>query len=147
MGLKFNPKEMKLRVPELSYVGHEFSSEGLKSGLEKFRAVHEMTPLLSVTWASSLSTRLRPYKNLSKKMQHLLGEKNPIITTDPVLAYFVNAKETVLSVDTSSKGLNSVILQEGKLLAIGSKTLTVCVRIYANMKLAVVWKAQKLKRY
>ena len=33
VGLKFNPKEMKLRVPELSYVGHEFSSEGLKPGL------------------------------------------------------------------------------------------------------------------
>ena len=87
MGLKFNPKEMKLRVPELSYVGHEFSSEGLKSGLEKFRAVHEMTPLLSVTWASSLSTRLtykNPYKNLSRKMQHLLGKKKPSLSR-PIL--------------------------------------------------------------
>jgi len=28
VGLKFNPKRVKLRVPEVSYVGHLFSSEG-----------------------------------------------------------------------------------------------------------------------
>ena len=30
VGLKFNPHKVKLRVPEVNYVGHIFSSEGLK---------------------------------------------------------------------------------------------------------------------
>ena len=35
VGLKFNPKKVKLRVPELSYVGHVFSAEGLKPDPDK----------------------------------------------------------------------------------------------------------------
>ena len=31
VGLKFNPKKVKLRVPEVSYVGHLFSSEMFKT--------------------------------------------------------------------------------------------------------------------
>ena len=80
-------------------------------------------------------------------MQHLLGKKTLHYYDRSRTSLFWHAKETVLSVYTSSKGLNSVILREGKLLAMGSKTLTACVRIYVNMKLLVVWVAQKLKRY
>ena len=35
VGLKFNPKKVKLRVPELSYVGHLFSAEGFKPDPDK----------------------------------------------------------------------------------------------------------------
>ena len=31
VGLKFNPKKVKLRVPEVGYVGHVFSAEGFKT--------------------------------------------------------------------------------------------------------------------
>ena len=44
MGLKCNPKKLKLRVPEVSYVGHPFSAEGLKPDPEKIRAIKEMSP-------------------------------------------------------------------------------------------------------
>ena len=44
LGLKFNPKKVKLRLPEVSYVGHLFSSEGLKPDPEKIRAINEMPP-------------------------------------------------------------------------------------------------------
>ena len=36
--LKFNPQKVKLRVPEVSHVGHILSSEGLKPDPEKIRA-------------------------------------------------------------------------------------------------------------
>lgn len=42
VGLKLNPKKVKLRVPEVSYVGHVFSPEGLKPDPEKIRAIDEM---------------------------------------------------------------------------------------------------------
>ena len=35
VGLKFNQKKVKLRVPEVIYVGHEFSVEGLKPDPDK----------------------------------------------------------------------------------------------------------------
>ena len=44
VGLKFNPKKVKVRVPEVSYVGHLFSAEGLKPDPEKIRAINEMLP-------------------------------------------------------------------------------------------------------
>ena len=44
VGLKFNPKKVKLRVPEVSYVGHLFSAEGLKPDPENIRAINEMPP-------------------------------------------------------------------------------------------------------
>ena len=44
VGLKFNLNKVKLRVPEVSYVGHILSSEGLKPDPEKVRAIDEMPP-------------------------------------------------------------------------------------------------------
>ena len=44
IGLKFNPKKVKLRVPEVSYVGHFFSSEGLHPDPKKIRAINDMPP-------------------------------------------------------------------------------------------------------
>ena len=44
VGLKFNPKKVKLRVPKVSYVGHVFSADGLKPDPDKIRAISEMPP-------------------------------------------------------------------------------------------------------
>ena len=44
VGLKFNPKKVRLRVPKVSYVGHLYSTEGLKTDPEKIRAINEMPP-------------------------------------------------------------------------------------------------------
>ncbi len=56
----------------------------------------------------------------------------------------------MLNVDASSKGIGAVILQEGKSVALGSKTLTTCERRYADIEkelLALVWGAQKFHTY
>ena len=56
----------------------------------------------------------------------------------------------MLNVDASIKGLGAVIMQDGKPVAFGSKTLTTCERRYANIErelLAIVWGAQKFHRH
>ena len=42
LGLKFNPHKAKRRVPEVSYVGHLFTADGLIPDPEKVKAINEM---------------------------------------------------------------------------------------------------------
>ena len=171
--LKFNPKKVKLRVPEISYVGHLLSSEGLKPDPEKTRAINEMP---APTDKEGVLRLLGTINYLDKFIEHKADLQGPIsqltqkdaafvwdkpqqeafdrlksvITSAPVLAYFDNSKETVLNVDASSTGLGAVIMQEGRPVAYGSKTLTSCERRYANIErelLAIVWGAQKFHTY
>ena len=48
----------------------------------------------------------------------------------------------MLDVDSRCKALGAVILQDGKPVAFGSKTITTCEKRYANIErelLAIVW--------
>ena len=173
VGLKFNPKKVKLRVPEVSYVGHLFSAEGLKPDPEKIRAINDMPPpvdkegvlriLGTVNYLDKFIEHKadiqEPISQLTQKDAAFVWEKpqqeafnhlKSVITSAPALAYFDNTKETVLNVDASIKGLGAVIMQDGKPVAFGSKTLTSCERRYANIErelLAIVWGAQKFHMY
>ena len=173
VGLKFNPKKVKLRVPEVSYVGHLFSAEGLKPDPEKIRAINDMPPpvdkegvlriLGTVNYLDKFIEHKadiqEPISQLTQKdaafvwkktQQEAFNHLKSVITSAPALAYFDNTKETVLNVDASIKGLGAVIMQDGKPVAFGSKTLTSCERRYANIErelLAIVWGAQKFHTY
>ena len=169
VGLKFNPHKVKLRVPEVNYVGHIFSSEGLKPDPEKIRAINQMPPptdkegvlrfLGTINYLDKFiehkSDLQGPISQLTQKDAAFVWEKpqqeafdrlKSVITTAPVLAYFDNSKETVLNVDASSTGLGAVIMQDGKPVAFSSKSLTTSERRYANIErelLAIVRGAEK----
>ena len=173
VGLKFNPKKVKLKVPEVSYVGRLFSSKSVKSDQEKIRAINEMPPpegkegvlriLGTVNYLDKFikhkADMQEPTSQLTQKDAAFVWEKpqqeafdnlKSVITSAPALAYFDNSKETVLNVDASSKGLGAVILQDGKPVAFGSKTLYTCEKRYAKIDrelLAIVWGAQKFHTY
>ena len=52
--------------------------------------------------------------------------------------------------DASSTGLGGVIMQEGKPVAYGSRTLSSCEQRYANIErelLAITWRVQKFHTY
>ena len=173
VGLKFNPHKVKLRVPEVNYVGHIFSSEGLKPDPEKIRAINQMPPptdkegvlrfLGTINYLDKFiehkSDLQGPISQLTQKDAAFVWEKpqqeafdrlKSVITTAPVLAYFDNSKETVLNVDASSTGLGAVIMQDGKPVAFSSKSLTTSERRYANIErelLAIVWGAEKFHTY
>ena len=133
VGLKFNPKKVKLRVPEVSYVGHLFSAEGLKPDPEKIRAINDMPPpvdkegvlriLGTVNYLDKFIEHKadiqEPISQLTQKDAAFVWEKpqqeafnhlKSVITSAPALAYFDNTKETLLNVDASIKGLGAVIM-------------------------------------
>ncbi|XP_032230541.2 uncharacterized protein K02A2.6-like [Nematostella vectensis] len=173
VGLKFNPKKIKLRVPEVSYVGHVFTSEGLKPDPEKVRAISEMPPpsdkdgmqrfLGTINYLDKFIEHKAdlqgPISQLTQQVAAFTWEKpqqeafeklKAVITHAPVLAYFDNHKQTILNVDASSTGLGAVIIQEGKPIAFGSKTLSSCEQRYANIErelLAILWGADKFHTY
>ncbi|PFX13903.1 Transposon Ty3-G Gag-Pol polyprotein [Stylophora pistillata] len=168
VGLKFNPIKVKLRVPEVSYVGHVFSADGWKPDPDKIHAISEMPPpsdkegVLRILGTVNYLVKFiehkaglqKPISQLTQKDVALVWEKpqqeafdklKSVITSAPVLADFNNSKETVLSVDASNTGLGAVIMQEGKPVAFSSKTLTPSEQVYANIErelLAIVWGVQ-----
>ena len=135
---------MKLRVPEVSYVGHIFSAEGLKPDPEKIRAINEMPPpvdkegvlriLGTVNYLDKFiehkADLQEPISQLTQKDAVFVWEKpqqeafnhlKSVITSAPALAYFDNTKETVLNVDASIKGLGAVIMQDENQLHLDPK--------------------------
>ena len=73
-----------------------------------------------------------------------------VISRSPVLSYFDNNKPTILNVDTSNTGLETVVMQNGKPIAYGSRTLTDSERRYANIEremLAIAWGVEKFHTY
>ena len=85
-----------------------------------------------------------------KPQLEAFDELKSVIVSAPALAYFDNKKETVLNVDASSTGLGGVIMQEGKPVAYGSRTLSSCEQRYANIErelLAITWRVQKFHTY
>ena len=140
VGLKFNPKKVKLRVPKVSYIGHVFSADRLKPDPDKIRAISEMPPpsdkegVLRILGTINYLDKFiehkahlqEPISQLNQKDVAFVWEKpqqeafdklKSVITSEPVLAYFENSKETVLSVDASRTGLGAVIMQQRKPVA------------------------------
>ena len=116
VGLKFNPKKVKLRLPEVSYVGHVFSSEGLKPDPEKIRGINEMPPPTDKEGVRSILGIINyldkfiehkadlqgPISQLPQKDAAFVWEKpqqdafdslKSVITIAPVLAYFDNSRK------------------------------------------------------
>ncbi|XP_048582219.1 uncharacterized protein K02A2.6-like [Nematostella vectensis] len=173
IGLKFNPRKAKLRVPEVSYVGHLFTADGLKPDPEKVRAINEMPAptdkdgilrfLGTVNYLDKFIEHKAdlqgPISQLTRNdtafvwetpQQHAFDKLKAVITSAPVLAYFDNTKETVLNVDASGTGLGAVILQDERPVAFGSKTLSPAETRYANIErelLAIVWGTEKFHTY
>ena len=173
VGLKFNPTKLKLRVNEVNYVGHVLTSQGLKPDPEKIKAIVNMPPpidkegvqrfLGTVNYLDKFIERKAelqgPITQLTQQnaafvwetpQQEAFERLKVVISSSPVLSYFDNDKSTVLNVDSSSTGLGGVVMQDGKPIAYGSRTLTESEKRYANIEremLAIAWGAEKFHTY
>ncbi|PIK60265.1 hypothetical protein BSL78_02827 [Apostichopus japonicus] len=171
--VKLNKDKCQLRKPQISYLGHVLTSNGLKPDPEKVRAISEMEPphdkeslrrfMGMVTYVAkfipNLSVESAPLRALlgkgvqwewdetKQKSFQKLKEK---ITKTPVLKLFDVNKEVTISVDASSQGLGAVLLQEGAPIAYASKSMTKSQQNYAQIEkemLGIVFGCERFHEY
>ena len=170
--VKLNRDKCKIGLSEVAYVGHTFGPDGLKPRSEKLRTIMEIPELQNRTELQRLMGTInylgKFIPNLSgiKQLRQLLqkdivwhweeaqqqsfDELRRAITTAPVLAYYDEKEDIVLSVDSSKDALGACILQNGHPIAYASKSLNKCEQNYAQIEkemAAIVFGATKFHKY
>lgn len=171
--IKLNKKKCQIKQPEVKYLGHRYSKEGVKIDESKVKAVLEMPEPEDAEGVSrflgmlnylsrfipNMSQKTAPVRELlSKEVEWHWGpeqekgyeELKKILCEAPVLAYYDPNKELIIQVDASSKGIGCALIQDSKPIAYASKALTKCQQAYAQIEkelLAIVVGCTKFEEY
>ena len=147
VNLKLNKQKYKVRVQEVSYVGHILTKDGVKPDASKIQAITAMPPpedkkgiqrLLGMT--NYLSKFIPNYSEKTTLLRELLHKgvefcwlqqhqeafealKSELIKPT-ILQYYDVKKPVVLTYDASQSGLGAVMIQEEKPVAYASRALT-----------------------
>ena len=165
---------MKFKLPQLSYVGHVISAEGLKPVPAKVEAILNMPPpadkqglrrIMGMVnylqkFAPGLSELTTPIRTLLKDDAEFVWEESVhgqcfkrvkgVIASAPVLKYFDPSVEAVLQCDASQHGLGACLMQNGQPVAYASRSLTETECNYVQMEkelLATVFGVEKFESY
>ena len=169
--LKLNKKKCKIRVKEVSYIGHIFTDEGVKPDKEKVQAILMMPepstkPELQrfigmiqylAKFIPDLSEKAAPLRSLLKKnaawqwndehqrAYQLLKEE---CSKQPTLCYCDVSKPVKISADSSKCGLGAVCEQDGHPVADASRALSEAQQRYAQIeKCNIVFACEKFHQF
>ena len=171
INLKLNEAKCVIGKPEVKYVGHLLTGDGLKPTPERVRAITEMrvpenhaeleTILGMLAYVpkfipnlSELNAPLRALKTQEHFVWTLEADqafrkvKDTLTSTD-VLHYFDASKPVTLSVDASQQGLGATVIQNHGVVAYASRALTPAEQRYAQIEkemLAVVFGCEKFHK-
>ena len=172
-GVALNKDKVKLRLKEVTYMGHVFTNKGLKIDPQKVKSVQEM-PRPSDTEAvhrlngfvnylakflPRLAETMEPIRRLTHKdvewvwgdeQESAFEEIKRLVTNAPVLSYYDPDSELVVQCDASQKGLGAALLQHGKPIAYTSRALNDTEQRYAQIEkemLAIVFALEKFNQY
>ncbi|XP_063899929.1 uncharacterized protein K02A2.6-like [Zophobas morio] len=172
-GVKFNKSKSKFNQKEIKYVGHILSRDGIRVDPSKIEAIKQIKPpknckelsrfLGMITYVAkfipNLTQKTSNLRQLLRKDTHFdwnetheqdFNSLKDILTSTPVLQFYDNKKEIVLSVDSSKDGLGAVILQDGSPIAYASKSLNETQQNYAQIEketLAIAFGCQRFHQY
>ena len=172
-GIALNKNKLKLPIPEVPFMGHVFSSQGLKIDPDKAKAVLEMPRPQDVEGVQQLNgfvnylakfrrrlaDHMEPIRRLTRQdtefswteqQENAFQEIKRLVTTVPVLCYYVPKCELEIQCDASMKGLGGALLQNRKPIAYASRALTETEQRYANIEremLAIVFSLEKFHQY
>ena len=167
--------KVRLQSKEVSYIGHKFTQEGNKPDGEKVRAINDMpaptdkkevvrlfgTVNYMGKFIPNLATVTEPIRVLLRKdiefqwpheQEKALQKIKSVLTKDggPVLRFFDVPKPVTISCDASPTGLGGALLQEERLVAYASRSLTDAESKYAQIEkelLAVQFSLERFHQY
>lgn len=175
--LKLNPEKTKLCRNEVEYIGHRLTSDGVKIGEDKVKAVVQMKEpesiekvqqlLGMVTYTCKFMPKLsevtQPLRDLIKEShesdfvfhfeeihRETVTNLKKMMTSAPVLRFYSQTEPITISCDASQKGLGAVLMQADKPVVYASKALTKTEEAYAQIEkelLAIVFAMKKFHTY
>ena len=171
-GVRFNRSKVQLRLPEVKYLGHLLSANGVRPDPDKVIAIREMpTPgdrkelLRFLGMTTYLSKFIPAYSTITDPLRLLLkkdalwqwhpehdsavSKLKEQVEKTPTLAYFNPNKPVVIQTDASSTGIGSCLLQDERPIAFASRSLTDAETRYAQIEelLAIVNACEKFSHY
>jgi hypothetical protein len=173
VNLQLDKSKCKIRVSQLSYIGHILTDEGVIPDPAKIRAVTEMPPpadktglqrLLGMTnyvakFISHYSEKTEVLRSLLHKdaewcwleqHQKAFQELKDALSSPPTLQYYDVKKPVTLSCDASKSGLGAVMIPNDKPVAYASRAMTDCETRYAQIEkelLSVTFACKKFNDY
>lgn len=172
-GLKLQPDKCEFLRPELEYLGHLITAEGVKPNPNKINAVQDfkipsnqkqVKSFLGLSgyyrkFIMNFSTIAKPLIELTKtdqpfnwtdKCDESFKKLKKLLCSSPVLRYPDYDKEFTLTTDASNVGLGGVLSQEGHPICYISRTLNKPEMNYTTTEkelLAIVWAVKRLRQY
>ncbi|KAK3731843.1 hypothetical protein QZH41_020209 [Actinostola sp. cb2023] len=146
-GIALNKDKVKLRCKEVTFMGHVFTSNGLKIDSDKVKAIVDMPKpediqgvqrlngfvIYLAKFLPKLSDVMLPIRELtrkdvdwqwSEKQEKAFSEVKKAVTEAPVLRYYDPKKDLEIQCDASQSGLGAMLMQEGKPIAYASRALS-----------------------
>ena len=171
--IKLNKEKSVFNTDQLSFIGHTFTSEGLKPDERKVEAIIKTKEPENVDavlrlqgmvnylarFLPKLSDVMEPIRRLthqdvewrwSEEQGKAFREIKHLVTSAPILRYYDQEKELTIQCDASSKGLGAVLLQEGRPIAYAGRSLTSSEQRYAQIEkesLAMLFASKKFHQY
>ena len=172
-GLKLQPDKCEYLRPELEYLGHVITAEGVKPNSKKIEAVlnfkkpsnpTDVQAFLGLSgyyrkFIKNFSTRAKPLTELTKKNQPFywteacekaFQDLKNCLCSSPVLRYPNYSKEFTLTTDASNVGLGGILSQDGHPCCYISRTLNKPEINYSTTEkelLAIVWSVKRLRQF
>ena len=171
LNLMLNKEKSHIGQSEVNYVGHRLTADGVRTTEERIIAITNMrdptnhqeleTILGMVGYVSKfiphLSSLTAPLRNLKKDDEWHWGPAQAAalqaiqdsLTSNKVLKFFDVNRPVLISVDASTRGLGGALIQDGRVVAYASRSLTPTEECYAQFEkeaLAVVFGCTKFHK-
>ena len=167
--LTLNLDKMQIRLPQVSFFGHQWSAKGLSPDPKKIAAMERMNLPQDVEMMRSFLglvnylNRFSPcLAELSEPLRQICRQNMEFELTESVHVAFSRTKEeisknvtlpsfnpgrpTILQTDASKRGLGAVILQDSRPVMFTSRALTGAEKNYQNLErecLVTIWGMEK----
>lgn len=173
LGLRLEPTKCEYLKPELEYLGHLITADGVKPNPAKIEAIKNFKNLKTVKdvqsflglagyyrkFIKNFSSIARPLTRLTQKemifdwtpdCEKAFYDLRHALTTAPVLRFPNFEEQFTLTTDASNHGLGAVLSQNGHPCLFISRTLNKAEENYTTSEkelLAMVWAMKRLRQY